>query len=34
MGIEFLNGAGKYRDNLTANVTVPFFGGVNAGGNN
>jgi hypothetical protein len=32
-GIDFL-GTGKYRDNLTADVTTPFFGGTDAGNNN
>jgi hypothetical protein len=27
-------GIGKYRDNLTLNVTTPFIGGTDAGGNN
>jgi len=33
-GVSFGNGAqGKYRDNLTFNVTTPFTGGTNGGGN-
>ena len=34
-GIEFPgNGEGKYRDNLTFDVTTPFTGGTDAGNNN
>lgn len=35
MGIEFIQGAtGKYRDNITTNVTIPFSNGTNIGNNN
>jgi hypothetical protein len=27
-------GAGKYRDNLTSSVTLPYIGGTDAGNNN
>ena len=33
-GVVFDVAAGKYRDNLTSGVATPFFGGVDAGGNN
>jgi hypothetical protein len=33
-GIEFLASTGKYRDNLTFDVTTPFSGGTDAGNNN
>lgn len=34
-GVEFFGGSpGKYRDNLTLNVTTPFMGGTDAGNNN
>jgi hypothetical protein len=34
-GINFqLNGSGKYRNNLTADVSTPFTGGTSAGNNN
>ena len=32
-GITFSGATGKYRDNLTVNVTTPFSGGTDAGGN-
>ena len=38
LGLFFLflppSSSGKYKDNLTFNVTTPFSGGINAGGNN
>jgi hypothetical protein len=37
IGVNFLGDgppSSKYRDSLIANVTYPFFGGINAGGNN
>lgn len=32
-GIKYLLSSGKYMDNLTSNVTTPFSGGTDAGGN-
>ena len=33
-GIEYFASTGKYRDNLTSDVTTPFTGGTDAGNNN
>ena len=33
VGIELTYGSGKYRDNLTTNVTDPYRGGTDAGNN-
>ena len=33
-GIEYFTSTGKYRDNITSGVTIPFTGGTNIGNNN
>ncbi len=34
MGVQYAGSTGKYRDNLTSNVTTPYTGGTDAGNNN
>ncbi len=34
VGVDFVAGTGKYRDNLTIAVSTPYIGGIDAGNNN